>query len=306
MQNTVFDFESKIFKVQGGHFVRSIYDGSVLFRCDLGDVMAGLEVNSVKREFRIADDSADGQLLTTLPKALEYVPAIYPGDTIPSEILDGTASWKFEKAHFERANARLSMQLAAWVMGKDAPEFDIRQFQKQLEIPAVRYNVQEGLSRAAVELSYGADGKERVVGNIEKLAGELAYIEALQDFYESLFRMQRDLQEIKVLFANDRVIRENHTRVVQLIRGPIQRYQDLFTNCNVQVGEVVQAIKNLPNVIEFVRKTRDQLRRDTLLWGEVFAVWDDVNKDQRAAVSREIAGLYRFLAQHFPLVDVWM
>ena len=57
-------------------------------------------------------------LLDVVEKGLRFVHEIRPGDSIPSELLDGTASWRVEERHRRRARGRLMAQLIAWTAGE--------------------------------------------------------------------------------------------------------------------------------------------------------------------------------------------
>ena len=55
---------------------------------------AVLPLGSVAREFRVDAESADGQMLTLIEQALDFVVSIKIGDKLPSELNGGAASWE--------------------------------------------------------------------------------------------------------------------------------------------------------------------------------------------------------------------
>src|SRR4051794_319703 len=87
-----FDFEHKVFSLASCVF-RKAHDGScIVLQCPLGDVVAALPIQTLCATFEIAPGSNDAALLKRVAEALKYVKQVRPGDSVPSEILDGRAS----------------------------------------------------------------------------------------------------------------------------------------------------------------------------------------------------------------------
>ena len=74
-----------------------------------------LPLAAIRREYTIADDSPDGLVLDLVDSALDYVSRIALGDSLPSEVLTGEASWKPDPNHVRRAAARLRLNLMEWL-----------------------------------------------------------------------------------------------------------------------------------------------------------------------------------------------
>src|SRR5262245_3084876 len=107
-RSTHFVFEHRVFKVEGAFFAPSKDSDEPLLHVVLGEIKGSMKLDSVREEFGIAADSSDGKLLGIVEKSLRYVKKIYPNDSIPREILDGSASWSVEDRHREIANSRLT------------------------------------------------------------------------------------------------------------------------------------------------------------------------------------------------------
>ena len=108
---------------------------------------------------------------------------IRPNDSIPHELLDGTASWTVEEKHRTIARNRLTVQLVSWLTGGDTLMVDLTQLEQISDDPKTKARVQEAFTKAAEKLGIRAERKQDVVDMIEKLARELSYIEALRDRY---------------------------------------------------------------------------------------------------------------------------
>ena len=92
-------------------FRRADSDGAPAMVIPLGEREAVVPLRALQREFAIADDSEDGQMLALIAESLDYVASLRPGDALPGEVLDGSASWQPEPRHRALVAARLRDQL---------------------------------------------------------------------------------------------------------------------------------------------------------------------------------------------------
>jgi len=97
--STHFIFEHKIFSVPGARFALTGPDRIPALRVDVGEHEASIPLDSLCQEFKIDPNSQDGELLEQVRDGLRYVRDIRPGDTIPRELLDGSASWSVDEEH---------------------------------------------------------------------------------------------------------------------------------------------------------------------------------------------------------------
>src|SRR5262245_26571793 len=108
-----FDFQHKVFSTAGCAF-RKAPDGSgVAMFVSLGDVSGSIPINGICRTFGITADSGDNLLLKRVGQALKIVKEVRPGDSIPSEVINGNASWMVDEKFLATARARISLQLIA-------------------------------------------------------------------------------------------------------------------------------------------------------------------------------------------------
>src|SRR5665213_1957701 len=163
-------------------FRRAETDNTPVMAVTLGERQVTLPLRSLQREFGIEDDAPDGKMLALIAEALEFVSVLRIGDPLPREICTGEASWEPDANHLALANARLRMQLVAWVnagTSGDQPEMNAETLLRVADDPVVRRQVQDALDHAATAL--GLPSQDAVVQLLEDLAHELAFIESLRE-----------------------------------------------------------------------------------------------------------------------------
>src|SRR5215212_803058 len=116
-----FNFESKVFGMPEARFVTA-HDGEPVLNIMVGTMRASLPIKTVVNSFVVTDP--DQELLGVVAKGLKYVKEIRPGDSIPSEVIDGSASWAIDERHAETARSRLTVQLVGWFTGKPVETLD--------------------------------------------------------------------------------------------------------------------------------------------------------------------------------------
>src|SRR5688500_12812168 len=92
-RSRTFAFEHKLFAVPGGYFAPVKDTLEPAFHLPLGDLQGAVTLPTLRAEFAIAKESKDGQLLDIVERSLRFVKEIRPNDSIPHELLDGSASW---------------------------------------------------------------------------------------------------------------------------------------------------------------------------------------------------------------------
>src|SRR5678815_2054790 len=163
-------------------FRRAETDGLPVVVVRLGDKEAAVPLRSLQHEFGIPEKSDDGRMLDLIAQSLDFIAGLHMGDPLPTEVLGGEASWEPDDVHFQIANARLQWQLVAWLnagTGVDSPQFDADSLLQVVDDPSRREQVQRAFAKAAEALEL--PNSQAVVLQVEELAHELAYIEALRD-----------------------------------------------------------------------------------------------------------------------------
>lgn len=82
-----------------------------MFAVDMGAGRGYISLAHLRSTFHIVQGSHDDVLIDKAEAALHFVPDIRPGDEIPNEILDGSASWTVARRHQQIARDRLQVQM---------------------------------------------------------------------------------------------------------------------------------------------------------------------------------------------------
>ncbi|MBL8702819.1 MAG: hypothetical protein JNK67_30840 [Alphaproteobacteria bacterium] len=304
-RSTHFIFTHKLFSVKGAFFAISPATDEAVLNVTLGELKASLTIPTLAREFQLTPDTDDGKLLNIIAKSLKFVKVIHPGDSIPRELLDGSSSWTVEPHHHAIAKARLSVNLAAWATNTDAGTSDPHILQKMAEDPETKAHVNEALGEMAEKLGYGRENKEKVLEQVDTLARELAYIEALRERHGKVKMIERKLADAAKLYRRERSIADDVQRVQALMRTPSNEFNGIFQMVDAQTGEVVQVLRKMSQQIEFIRTMRDELHTKLMRWDEMIERWDPIASERGDAIEAAMRATYRFLARYFPQRSDW-
>ena len=304
-RSTHFHFAHKLLALKGGHFSISSTTEEPVFNVALGELKAALTLPTLAEEFGIAPESDDGKLLAIIAKSLKFVKEIRHDDSIPRELLDGTSSWTVEPQHRATARARITVNLIAWVNGESATTSDPRVIQKIAEDPETQARLNDALGSVAEKLGYGRDNKEKVLEQIDVVARELAYIEALRDRHGKIRMIDRKITDAGKLYRRERSIVEDVQRIQVLMKNPIAEFGGILQAVDAQTGELLSVLRNLRHQIDFVRTMRDELHTRFMRWEEMIQVWDPVPSERGDAIEAALRTTYRFLARYFPQRTDW-
>jgi hypothetical protein len=288
-------------------FRRAETDGTPVMVVLLGEREAALPLRALQREFNIADESEDGRMLALIAASLDFVTSLRLGDALPAEVLSGEASWEPSPQHLRLANARLRLQLAAWLRagtGEDHSGLTPQALLAAAEDPAMGQAVQQASRNAAEQLNLA--GPESVASMLEALAQELAYVEALRErLLQPVQGVSRKLAHLAHGWRGDSSQLEKLTQVRRLNAVALKRIGGRFEELDAQTGEVLAALRNLEGQRMFIRSNRDWLYRTLRAWQPMLLEWDSLGFtfDERARAAIENA--YRFLAPRFMPVTEW-
>lgn len=304
-RSTHFVFSHKLFAVKDAYFAISQATDEAVLNVTLGELRASLTIPTLAREFQLTPETDDGKLLNIVAKSLKFVKIIRPGDSIPRELLDGTSSWMVEPHHHAIAKARLSVNLAAWASNTEAGSSDPHILQKMAEDPETKARVNEALAEMAEKLGYGRDNKEKVLEQVDTLARELAYIEALRERHGKVKMIERKLADAAKLYRRERSVADDIQRVQMLMRTPANEFNGIFQMVDAQTGEVVQVLRKMSQQIEFIRTMRDELHTKLMRWDEMIERWEPIASERGDAIEAAMRATYRFLARYFPQRSDW-
>ena len=296
---THFNFEKKVFQAPGACFLLRRPQMEPVFAVKLGGQDGFLSIGALRQEFDIPADSVDGRLIAAAVAGLKFVPNIRPGDSIPTEILDGTASWSISDRHSQIAAHRIQAQLLSWLTGKEMVITDGAELEMFLGQMENKSKLREAFSRAAKALGHAEEDCGIVVTRIESLARELAYIEALRDSFKPVEAISGDLAKLSKLYASDRRTGADIQSMLKLMEqagGDIQRR---LAYVDAQTAEIIGALKGLDRQIAFIRKIRDELHFLRTDWEPLTTAWEGLEVRRMPSTEKLLGELYRYLAPRY-------
>lgn len=302
-RSTHFAFDHTVFRAPNARFIVAT-DGQPSLVVELADLAAVIPLKSLRIEFEL-DKTLDGPMLDKVAAGLKFVKTIRPGDSIPREILDGTASWSVEDRHIEIAKGRITMQISSWLTGAETVIVDQEALMQLAEDPAIKQRVNAAFSDIAVKLGLPPERKQDVVDRIDQLARELSYIEALRERFGVVKSIAETVTAFQKIYRRDRTVIEDLGRITNLIRRPLTELQGIFDQVDGMSGEIVSLLRNMIRQIEFIRECRDELHQRMMLWDEMIVKFSTVQVDRSPENEALMKELYRFLARNFIVEKPW-
>jgi hypothetical protein len=300
-RSTHFLFEHKVFQLKGARFALTEDGSTSAFHVELGTLVASLPLGTVRREFEIDRDSPDGTLLAIVEKSLRFVKEIRPGDSIPRELLDGSASWSVEERHRLRAKAHLWAKAIGSQETRGAGD-DV------LEAFVSRPETQEKLQIAVAAIATRMDEQmnaETVQQRIDDLVRELAYTEALQERCGEVLAIVPKLNQLARVYRSDRGIVDEMSRIRTLLLKPIELYDGIFARLANHQEDAAGMVARFDERVEYIREQRDDVHQSMMLWDPVLAAWKGIEITRCAENETKITELYRFIARHFLTSQAW-
>lgn len=304
-RSTHFLFEHKVFTVDGCRFVWSKSTDEPVMRFMLGKVQAEVALDKICNEFKIDPKSFDGQLIDMVAKGLKYVREIRPGDTIPNELIDGSASWRVDDRHFLIAKGRLTVQMVTWLTGGETVVSSPEQLEQVVEDPSTKARVREAFKMIANKLSLTGNAEEQVETRIDTLAKELSYIEALRERSTKLGKVRVGLEDAHRIYKNERNLKEEIVRMQTLSLPPITDLEARFAQVDAQTGEILSMLAKFDKNITYIREMRDDLHQTMLPWDEVLEDWESTTAEKSQAFEGVLKKTYQFLARNYSQAKHW-
>ena len=300
-------FEHKLFSsMENLHFRLSVQNpGQPVMMVTFGENEVALPFDGIRKEFAIEGGSADDHMLNLVAEGLNFVVLLRPGDPIPAELLTGTPSAKISPNHREIAFQRLTLQLATWVSGDESLITDRDQLAQVAEDPATKKRINDALGEAAAQLGLEPGDKDKVLELIERLADDLAAIEALRDRFIGIKSVGEKVHALRKVVKSQQIAMELIDPVGRLMTAAIKRFADDFDEIDAQTGEIIALLKNIESQVRYIRERRNDLHRRLLAWSEMLTAWDRAKVQDNEANVRLLRETYRFLAPRFMPVDEW-
>jgi hypothetical protein len=161
------------------------------------------------------------------------------------------------------------------------------------------------LSKLAKSAKLASGDSQEVTDLVDRLARELAYIEALRDRYAMAHAIQSKLSDVLQANRDDRIYTSEIQRIKALMVPPIKDFSQVFEEVDVEMGEVVRIVRGFDKSIVFLREMRDELHGKLLIWDEIIDEWDDEPGPRSKSMRQLIQETYRFVARNFPQTQDW-
>lgn len=300
--NTHFVFENKVFQVEGCFFSLTEGTREVIFNIPIGELTGSIRLTSLCSEFGIQKGSNDDRLLDLVKRGIPYVRQIRPNDVIPSEVLDGSASWQIDPQHAALAMSRLSLRLVNWLTGSDLDTMDTSMVLSIGEDKEMAERVNQGLEKAAGLIK---KKKEEVIVRFENLAKELAYVEALRDYYLGIYQLFGRLKRFQQIYSDDQNFVQEIERMRQLMKPPVEKIRSTFDRIDLETMEVLPLIKSYEAKVGMIRSVRDDLHLETTIWQDLKLLWEGVPDDRCDEAKVALQRTYEFLAKNFTVTHSW-
>ncbi len=304
--STHFVFEHKVFSVEGCYFAADRNGENPKFLLPMGEEMAAIALGSLVQEFGLAEDSADGQLLNFVAKSLKHVQEIRPNDSIPKELLDGSASWTVEERHRDASHARIKIQLVTLLTGREDQVIDVDQIEMLAEDPKIKRKLQDAFALVAEKLGIEPDRKQEVISKIEQLGHELSFIEGLRDRFADITAIPPKVENLSKFYGNQTSTWEELNRMKILLQEAILDIECVFDMLDAQTCEIMTVLRSFDLHIGHIREARDDLHRRFMDWDDVVDPWQgESGKEKSEEAEQLIRSSYRLLAQKFPQTQAW-
>jgi len=304
-QSTHFLFQHKVFSIPRAYFALAQDTHDPTYYVPLGDIQGVLSLPQLVSGFDIAPSSSDARLLEVVEKGLAYVKRIQPGDSIPRELLDGTASWAVEDKDRMLAESRMRVQLVTWLAGKEVGPTDPAEILKLANDPAIRDRVQEAAGELAQRLGLGAARATEVLFRIERLVREMSYIEALRDRFASIKMIGMKLIQLGGAYGPERGFSQDISRVVTLIKKPLSEYDGLFRKLDARTAKILDMVRDHDACVEAIRAARDDIHKRFMLWDELIPEWQALPVEIGSPAETLVRTTYRLVVRHFPQEQGW-
>jgi hypothetical protein len=297
---THFVFESRLFAIPGLWFALTSDLRDAAAFIPMGTHVACVPLPKLGEAFGIKPLSHDGEMLGRVARALDHVARVSPGERIPTEIVDGTASWKAEAGHVDAARVRLALALAAASPTLRALLGPVRGGPGEL---AGEGRVGEVLAQAPAALGIEGDPAD-LARRVGEAVHECAYVEALRERVGMFGPLADRIGAAVGRFAEDREMRGFAVLTQALVRRPGQECRDLLSAHDARVRDPARLVGDWPREIGHVRHTRDRVHRIVEDWTPVERAWE-APPGAAADLARLLRETHHYAALRYSNERVW-
>lgn len=302
--STHFIFTHKVFAITNCKFALNGSDKLPCFYVPFDETqVAAIELRKIQTEFNIPSDSVDAALLKRVEKGLNYVREIRPNDSIPREILDGSASWTVEQHHKDLATCKLNQELIFWITGFREEFPSLATMQKEHKEQEARNQMRDALKKLAQLLAL-PDSKA-AQQRINDIARESCYIEALRERSQEVGKIAQKLVAFAGAFKKEAALSAEIGRMQDLMRRAVKQISEKFARVDNALKDVLKLAGNSKQSVDLIREVRDEVHLELKKWDEHFEKWAGVKVEQNEDNEKYFRVFYRFLAENYMEQQSW-
>lgn len=305
-ETVVFDFKHRLFSLDGCVFRKAQGSEQVALYVPMGDVVAALPVHQIHLEFEIPKESDDHRLMSLAGQALQYVKQVYPGDSIPREVITGKAPWMVDEKYLKQAQAWVSMLVVAWKTGEDTASMKRKDMLERAATPETKVILEQAYPEIAKAVAPDEPRPDQAKELLEKLAQELSYIEALREKFLDIRRMQTKLKGTSSAYQSEKAVAEQITRCNSMFEAPTRSFYEKFAELDTYVVDLTSILKHFDAQVNFIRGERDAFRQIHQLWEPLLERWEKYPGGRSENGEELIRDTYRFAAQHYMRTADWL
>jgi len=304
VRSTHFLFGNRVFAVPGAYFSLDAATREPVFTVPLGDNRGAIPFPTLMHAFGIPKGSDDAELLDVVADALAFVKVIRPGESIPRELLDGTASWSVEDRH--RLLARARLWGAALLFHGDGPVPPLEVLERDLDEAEMHERRARAAAALAAAVGPTVDGGDDAARRVEAVAHEYAYVEALRERVGAVAEMREKVDALKRIYSKERRIMEEITQIGLLVREPAAELEAPFRTADQRLRDAKGIVADVLPTIRAVRAVRDAVHGRLLDWDEILKPWAHVKAQRSTEAENMLKQTYRFLARRNQKGTVWV
>ncbi len=301
--STHFVFKHKIFSINNCRFALNGADKMPCYYIPMGEHTVAIELAKLQQEFNIPIDSVDAALLVKVEKGLHYVREIRPNDSIPREILDGSASWSVEEHHKEMAIARLQMELVFWMQAKREDFPPLEQMKRLQATPKVRGQIKDAHKKITQLLKFDEVKVSR--DRIDEIARETTYIEALRERSLKLNDIAQKLAAFYTSYKKEAAFATEVNRMQELTRRATKLIAERFAKVDTMLRDILKCVNEHQVVIDKIRMLRDETHMELKKWDDYFPKWAELKIERDDSLEKFFRTFYRFLAENYMEQQNW-
>jgi hypothetical protein len=219
---------------------------------------------------------------------------------VPRRLLDGTAAWRLEERHLAIAKGRMAVRISDWLGGAQPLSVGDVDLENLVDHPHAKLRMKMGTAKLAEKLGLGARHRLQVVGRIEVLARELAYVEALRERQYQVRSLLAKVEDFADVYAGDPTVAPQLFRLRGLLIWPADELDALLGQVDAITGDPLSLLRSFDGHVTAVRELRDALDAHLVPWDEVLAQWQGIGPVRSPAAEAAIETLLRFATRQFP------